>query len=199
MTRNQCRTWLNSETLWTHALTHGANASSQVHNNLGVGSPSQGKYEAADGSLHRGAAAQSRLRQKHTTTWAVVLYSPGEVRGGGGSLHRGAAAQSRLRRRTLQPGRRPHPARGTTRRRRLISPRRCGSIPAMSTPTTTWASSSPARGTTRRRRARYAEAIRLDPDYAEAYNNLAMIMAPVPKRSSATARGRSNSRPAPAS
>ena len=36
MTRNQCRTWLDSEALWAHALTHGANSSFVAHNNLGV-------------------------------------------------------------------------------------------------------------------------------------------------------------------
>ena len=43
---------------------------------------------------------------------------------------------------TQQLGHRPATTRGSTRRRRLITPRRCGSIPATSMPTTTWASSS---------------------------------------------------------
>ena len=47
--------------------------------------------------------------------------------------------------------------------------------------------------------AHYAEAIRLDPGYVEAYNASACSWRPVPTRSSATARGRSRSRPAPAS
>ena len=47
MTRNQCRTWLDSETLWAHALTHGADSSELVHNNSGMVLYSQGKYEEA--------------------------------------------------------------------------------------------------------------------------------------------------------
>jgi len=47
MTWNQCRTWLNSEILWTHALTHGADSSVLAHYNLGVVLDSQGKFEEA--------------------------------------------------------------------------------------------------------------------------------------------------------
>ena len=47
MTRTQCRTWLDSETLWAHALTHGANSSDLAHNNFGAGLFSHQKYEAA--------------------------------------------------------------------------------------------------------------------------------------------------------
>ncbi len=47
MARSQCRTWLDAETLWAHALAHGANSSDLAHNNLGVELSHQGKYEAA--------------------------------------------------------------------------------------------------------------------------------------------------------
>ena len=45
----------------------------------------------------------------------------------------------------------PSRIRGSTRRRWLISPRRCGSIPVLPMPTTTWASLLARRGSTRRR------------------------------------------------
>jgi protein O-mannosyl-transferase len=47
MTWNQCRTWRNSETLWTHALNHGAAESSLAHYNLALVQYRQGNLEAA--------------------------------------------------------------------------------------------------------------------------------------------------------
>jgi tetratricopeptide (TPR) repeat protein len=47
MTWDQCRTWRDSETLWTHALNHGAGSSSLAHYNLGLVLHRQGKYEEA--------------------------------------------------------------------------------------------------------------------------------------------------------
>ncbi len=47
MTRNQCRTWRNSETLWAHALAHEANPGPVAHNQLGIVRSSQGRYNAA--------------------------------------------------------------------------------------------------------------------------------------------------------
>ena len=48
LTRNQCRTWLNSETLWAHDLAHGGNSSFVPHHNFGLVLFNQGKYEAAE-------------------------------------------------------------------------------------------------------------------------------------------------------
>jgi len=47
MTWSQCRTWRDSETLWTHALSHGSGNSCVAHNNLGLVLYGQGKIEAA--------------------------------------------------------------------------------------------------------------------------------------------------------
>ena len=47
MTRNQCRTWFSSETLWAHAVSHGAKSSSVAHYNLGVALKNQGSNQAA--------------------------------------------------------------------------------------------------------------------------------------------------------
>ena len=47
LTRDQCRTWFNSETLWAHALAHGAQSSFVVHINLGNVYYTQGNDSAA--------------------------------------------------------------------------------------------------------------------------------------------------------
>src|SRR4029079_3390195 len=43
LSRQQCRTWRNSEPLWTHALTHGADSSAVAHYNLGLVLQRQGR------------------------------------------------------------------------------------------------------------------------------------------------------------
>ena len=48
LTRDQCRIWRDSMTLWAHALTHGAGDSSEVHNNLGVELARLGKFGSAE-------------------------------------------------------------------------------------------------------------------------------------------------------
>ena len=52
LTRAQCRTWRTSETLWTHALEHGAGHSDLVHNNLGAALVKQGRDRGGHGPLH---------------------------------------------------------------------------------------------------------------------------------------------------
>ena len=47
LSRQQCRTWRDSETLWTHALTHGADASAVAHYNLGLVLQRQGRLATA--------------------------------------------------------------------------------------------------------------------------------------------------------
>ncbi len=48
LTRDQCRTWLDSEALWTHALTHAGNSGFVAHNNLGEALRAKGSYQAAE-------------------------------------------------------------------------------------------------------------------------------------------------------
>ncbi len=48
LTRNQCQTWLNSETLWAHALTHGGNSNAGAHNSLGIALQAKGSDQAAE-------------------------------------------------------------------------------------------------------------------------------------------------------
>ena len=47
ITRDQCLTWRNSETLWTYALSHGAADSSMAQYNMAIVLYSQGKLDAA--------------------------------------------------------------------------------------------------------------------------------------------------------
>jgi len=48
MTRDQCRIWRDSETLWAHALNHGAGSNSwMAHGNLALGLNREGLFEGA--------------------------------------------------------------------------------------------------------------------------------------------------------
>ena len=136
MTWDQCRTWRDSRTLWTHALTHGAGESSEVHNNLGVELSRQGKFEAATAHYTEALRLNPRYADAHNNL-GVVLSRQGKFE---------AAAAHYAEALRLKPGYvAAHnnlgvdlSTRVSSRRRRLISPRRCGSIPTMSPHTTTW-------------------------------------------------------------
>ena len=153
---------------------------------------SQGKYEAAEAHFTEALRLNPGYADAHNNL-GVAPPQPGEVRGGGGSFRRGAAARSRLRRCPQQPGRRSSSARGSTRRRRLISPRRCGSIPATPMPTTTWAWSSSDQGKYEEAEAHFAEAIRLNPGYVE--RTLQPGHRPLPPRELRGGEGSFRSRP----
>jgi len=56
ITRDQCLTWRNSETLWTYALRHGAADSSMAQYNMAIVLYSQGKLDAA--AAHNAEAIQ---------------------------------------------------------------------------------------------------------------------------------------------
>jgi len=47
MTSDQCRTWRDTDTLWTHALNHGADSSYVAHHNLASILVGQGKFREA--------------------------------------------------------------------------------------------------------------------------------------------------------
>ena len=106
MTRNQCRIWRNTEVLWAHALTHGANSSDLAHNNWGHVLYNQGKYEAAAAHFTERAAAQSGLHRCPLQPGDDPLFTR-EVCRGGGSFCRGPAALSPPRRRSQQFGQPP--------------------------------------------------------------------------------------------
>ena len=65
MTRNQCRTWLNSETLWAHAMAHGADSEELVHYNLGVALRRKRSYQAAEAEFIEALRLNPGLARAH--------------------------------------------------------------------------------------------------------------------------------------
>jgi tetratricopeptide (TPR) repeat protein len=72
LTWEQCKTWRNSETLWTHALTHGAALSATAHYNLALVLYNQGRLDAA--AAHNALAIQldSRDAAAHNSMGVVL-------------------------------------------------------------------------------------------------------------------------------
>ncbi len=156
LTRNQCRTWLNPETLWAHALSHGGNASDVAQHNFGLILFNQGKYEAAEAHLTEAmqlfpghtnirnnlgtVLARERKYAEAEAQFAEAIrldpgfveahFNLGLVHAGQGNYREAEAHYAEAVR--LQPGNGAQhtsiwatssPAWGTTRPRRLITPR----------------------------------------------------------------------------
>jgi protein O-mannosyl-transferase len=179
ITWEQCRTWRNSETLWTHALAHGAGTSSLAHNNLGVTLASQGKLAAAMAQY----AEALRLRPDYATarnSLGVVLYRQGKF---------AAAASQYAEALRLKPGYAAahnnlgvvltHQGKFGAAATHLAEALRVhpGYIAAYNNLGVALASQGKFGAAT----THFAEAVRLDPGYSEAYNNLALIMAVCPE------------------
>ncbi len=77
LTRNQCRTWLNAETLWTHALTHGPNSNHMAHSSLGNVFYKQGKYGEAVAHFTEALRLIPDYDKVHNN-FANVLYAQGK-------------------------------------------------------------------------------------------------------------------------
>ncbi len=77
MTRNQCRTWLSEETLWAHALAHGANLSYLAHTVLGNVRYTQGKYEEATAHFTEALRLGPGLAEAHNNL-GNVRYAQGK-------------------------------------------------------------------------------------------------------------------------
>ena len=67
ITRNQCLTWRDTETLWGHALSHGAGSSFEVHYNLGAELFTQRKYDVAEPRLKESLRLNPGLAKGHAT------------------------------------------------------------------------------------------------------------------------------------
>jgi Tfp pilus assembly protein PilF len=65
MTWQQCRTWADSVSLWTHAVDHGGDRSAAVRNYLGLALARAGRYEEAMTQLRQSAALDSRYADAH--------------------------------------------------------------------------------------------------------------------------------------
>ncbi len=72
-TRNQCRTWLSSGTLWAHVLTHGGNASFLPHNNFGIVLCAQGKYKAAEAHFSEALRLNPDCAEAHNNLALLLL------------------------------------------------------------------------------------------------------------------------------
>jgi protein O-mannosyl-transferase len=179
MTWDQCRTWRDSRTLWTHALTHGAGESSEVHNNLGVELSHQGKLEAA--TAHYAEALRLNPHYAHArNNLGVVLSRQGKLE---------AAAAEYAEALRLKPGyvaahdnlgvELTHQGKFEAAAARFVEALRLKPdyVPAYNNLGVALASQGKFEAAT----ARYAEALRLNPNYGEAYNNLALIMATCPE------------------
>ena len=77
MTRQQCRTWLNSEILWTHALAHGASSSPLAHNNLGNVLYSQGNHQMGVAHYTEALRLNPRYADAHNNL-GTILYAQGK-------------------------------------------------------------------------------------------------------------------------
>jgi Flp pilus assembly protein TadD len=179
ITRDQCRTWRNSETLWSHALNHGSGSSSMVHNNFGTVLQRQGSFEGAVAhytealrlnpsyaDAHNNLGVLRSLEGKYEAAeahyaealWldpgsAEVHSNLGRVLSDQGNLAEAAAQYAEVLR--LIPGSAAaHNDLGLLHHRR-------GKFEAAA--------------------AEYTEAMRLDRGFGDAYNNLAMIMAACPE------------------
>jgi tetratricopeptide (TPR) repeat protein len=83
LTWNQCRTWRDSMSLWTHAQTHGAGESSEVHNNLGVELARQGKFQAAEANYTTALRLKPDYAAAHNNL-GVELARQGKLQAAGG-------------------------------------------------------------------------------------------------------------------
>ena len=78
MTRDQCRTWHDSEALWKHALDHGALDSSAAHYNMAIVLYAQGKLDAA--AAHNSKAIQLNPRDFTVQNFmGIVLQRQGNL------------------------------------------------------------------------------------------------------------------------
>ena len=77
LTRNQCRTWLDSETLWAHALTHGASSSFLAHGNLGVALQTKGRFQEAVAHYTEALRLNPGYAKAHNNLGSV-LYAEGK-------------------------------------------------------------------------------------------------------------------------
>ena len=175
LTRNQCRTWLNSETLWAHAVSHGANSSVDAHDNFGVVLFTNKKYKDAEVQFLEALRLGPRSAKVHTNFGATLLlqrrYREAEphLTEAAGSIpvmswHASALACST-------------PTRGSMRRQRPTTPRRYGSTRATPWPTRTWASSFRAWESTMGRWLNSRRRCQLNSRYADAHNGLGTILS----------------------
>jgi tetratricopeptide (TPR) repeat protein len=93
LARGQCLIWRNSESLWTHALRHGASQSAVVHNNLGSTLLHQGRLEAARSEIAEALRLEPGYTEAHTNL-GVVLFRQGRAEEAGNEFSRALGSNS---------------------------------------------------------------------------------------------------------
>ena len=179
LTWDQCRTWRDSTTLWTHALTHGAGDSSEVHNNLAVELSRLGKFDAAE--------AQYTMALRLKPDYVAAHNNLGVELARQGKFEAAAAHYAEALR--LRPGyiaahnnvgvALNHQGKFEAAESHFGAVLRLDPnyVEAYNNLGVALASQSKFKAAARC----YAEALRLNPSYADAYNNLALIMATCPE------------------
>ncbi len=179
MTWDQCRTWRDSESLWTHALNHGPGDNYAAHNNLGVVFFHQGKHEAAAAHYLEALRLDPGCAGAHINL-AAVLHGQGKYE---------AAAAHYLEALRLTPGSADaHKNLGLLRYHQGRSDdaaAHCAEAVRLK-PDSANAQNNLAlvlfsQGKFQEAVAHYDLALSLDPGYADAHNNRAMMMAACPE------------------
>jgi Flp pilus assembly protein TadD len=73
LSRAQCRTWRTSESLWTHALAHGADRSELAHFNLGVELGAQGRGDEALAQYAEAVRLNPNYADAHNNLGATLV------------------------------------------------------------------------------------------------------------------------------
>ncbi len=179
LTRHQCRTWLNSESLWTHALTHGATSSFLAHIDFGNVLYTQGKYEAAAAHFAEALVLYPGYDKAHNNL-GNVLYTQGK--------HEAAVAH-------YTEALRLNPGYADAHNNLGVALKAMGKYQEAEAQYAEAIRLDPSdvkaqinlgavlsrQGKYKEAEAQYAEAIRLDPGFAGAYNASAMIKAACPE------------------
>jgi tetratricopeptide (TPR) repeat protein len=179
LTRGQCRTWRDSEKLWTYALRHGAGSSALVHNNLGVALAGRGRLAAAMAQYAEALRLDPRYADARNSL-GVALASQGKLAAAVEQynealrLHPGyTAARNNLGIALTRQGQFELAAIQLTEALRLNP----GYVPARNN----LGVALTGQGKFADAAACFAKAIRLNPDYGEAHNNFALIRATCPE------------------
>jgi Flp pilus assembly protein TadD len=179
MTWDQCRTWRDSTTLWTHALNHGAADSSEVHNNMGIELVRQGNFQEA--VAHYSKALRLNPRYAHARNNLGVAFARQR------KIEAAIAQYTEAIR--LKPGyaaahdnlgvELTHQGKFNVAAAHFVEALRLD--PDYVSAYNNLGVALASQGKFEAAAVRYAESLRLNPNYGEAYNNLALIMATCPE------------------
>ena len=173
LSRDQCRTWRTSITLWTHALCHGASRSYAAHANMGLALFDEGRLGQAREELVEAAPDQPRICRR-TQQPGIGPESRRPAHGSRVRIRLGAAAQP--------PVRRSHNNRGVLLKTQgqldeaqaefAAAPRL---DPLSATAHCNLGMLLGRQGRVREGAEEFSRALWINPDYADAHNNLGVL------------------------